>query len=319
MTAVIGGPAVLITGIGEILWDLYPGGKYLGGAIANCIHHVRQLGHEGIVVSRLGDDVPGKEIVNVLEDRKYTTDFLQIDPVHETGWVKITLSDKGEPSFICNETAAYDYLEWDSRFAEIIPLTDAILFGTFAQRTAQSAEVTQRFLRACTGSLKVFDLNIRAWNETAHAAIRTCLILADVVKFNDKEYERLRELYPVLPADPVQGLAAVVKLGDLRLACFTAGEWGCLISDGNKTVYTPGFSVDAVDMTGAGDAFVAALTIDYLQGRPIEHLGFYANLVSALTVTMLGATPGYTEDMLRRFEKRHSHRSAWKEWEGLIA
>jgi len=289
---------MIVTGIGEILWDIYDDGRYLGGAIANCIHHVRQLGHEGILISRIGSDKNGFEILDILKHRGLDHRFIQIDPDTATGWVRVSLDKNGIPTFACNPDAAYDNLEWSDDWIKVLPPSDAVLFGTFAQRTVQSARATRKFLDSCGSSLKVFDVNIRSWNETTISNIRECLPLSDILKLNDVEYLKLCEIFPGLSEEPVRGLNELAGLGSLRLVCYTAGTKGCLLANGENTVYSPGIRVKAIDTTGAGDAFIAALTIKYLEGKSVKEIGEFATRVAATVVVKKGATPEYSESTL---------------------
>jgi len=306
---------MIIAGIGEVLWDIYPDGRYLGGAVANCIHHVRQLGFDGVLISRVGSDPEGREILRALGKRGIDAGFIQTDRRHPTGYVSVALNERKEPSFTCSDRAAYDFLAWDERFPALIPALDAVLFGTFGQRTEASAATTRRFLESSPHALTVFDVNIRAWNAVTRSIIRACLPLTDVLKMNEDELERVRGLYRGLPGDAAACLRALVAKGNLRLACLTAGSQGCLISDGASCVYSPGFRVDTVDTTGAGDAFTAALTVAYLEGAPLRHTGEFANRAAAFTAARRGATPEYAGSALLELKRERHARIIKPAWE----
>jgi len=307
---------MIIAGIGEILWDIYEDGRFLGGAIANCIHTVKMLGHEGIIISRVGNDPEGREIIHLLSERGYSVDYLQVDEEHKTGFVRVKLDENNEPSFTCNKSAAYDYLEWEQWWLEKIPGFDAILFGTFAQRTVESAAATQRFIRACSNSLRVFDVNIRSWNETTRKNIRDCLQMTNILKMNEDELNKFTGLFPGITGSTVQRLHTLVYQTGIDLACLTVGTWGCLLADGNTVEYIPGLAVDSVDTTGAGDAFIAALIVKYLQGNSPAQSAAFANYVAAYITACKGATPHYSIDSVKEMTgkiRKYNIKAEWKE------
>ena len=293
-----------ITGIGELLWDVYPEHRHPGGAVANCIHHVNALGQTGVLVSRVGDDPDGNALLQTLGRNGVDVSYVSRDPERATGWVAVTLDDRKQPVFRCNKDAPYDYLKWDSRWPELIERSDAVIFGTFAQRTALSAATTRRFLDECTASVRVFDLNIRAWNEHVRQVIRDSLPRTDLLKLNDAELKKLRELFPGLPESEEDALYVLIDMFGLKLACLTLGEEGCVVSDGDRLVRSPGLSVDVVDTTGAGDAFTAAMTVRYLAGDTLEETAASANRLAAFVCTREGAAPEYSaeeqEGIIRR-------------------
>ncbi len=307
-----------ITGIGEILWDIYPDQKYPGGAIANCIHHVVRLNINGTLISRVGNDPNGIELIDLMKRSGQSVSYIQIDENLETGWVKVTLDAEKKPKFECNQNAPYDYLEWDSRWLELVEDTDAVIFGTFAQRTDQSAEVTKKFLDKCTDVVRVFDVNIRSWNDRTRENIKACVPRADLLKLNDDELIKMREIFPELPEEPVEALIQLLRIGELKTACLTAGEKGCLLTDGRDTVYIPGLDIEPVDTTGAGDAFVAAMTVKYCEGKLLKEIGIYSNTVAAFIASMQGAAPEYTFTALQDFEKLKLSKIVHPDWEQYI-
>jgi len=305
---------MLLVGIGELLWDIYPDGRYVGGATFNFVHHVQQLGHKGLIISRIGNDLAGEELLHLLQKREFDTDFVQIDKERGTGYVVITLDENAEPSFECSPVAPYDYLEWNDALFELAPRIDAVLYGTFAQRNDDAANTTKAFLQACSKAVKVFDVNFRGWDKNMRSTVFDCLPLTDIIKMNENEFQRMKELFPELPEDAAECLPELVKRNGLQLACLTAGRWGCLISDGPRTVYCPGIKIQPVDTTGAGDAFIAALTIMYMKEAPLHHAGLFANLVAVNTIIHKGATPLYTIDAIRNIEQARYDLNVKEEW-----
>jgi len=308
-----------IAGLGEVLWDIYPEGRYLGGALFNVVHHAVQLGHSGILISRIGDDPAGRELIKTLERKNIDTRFIQIDSKNPTGFVTVTLDCNKVPSFVCSPTVTCDFLEWDERFYDIIPEIDAVVFGTFAQRTSQSAHVTERFLRESRMDVKVFDVNFRGWNQQICDTLIRCLPLTDILKMNENELRWVRGIVSALPENIPDALKALAERYHIKLVCLTAGEYGCLLTDGGTVVYCPGIAAQPVDTTGAGDAFIAALTIKYLEGAAPAEMGDYANRAALYTITKMGAAPEYDEkDIFNYLNHSEITYIVFKEWEHYI-
>ncbi len=282
-----------LAAVGEVLWDIYPEEKYLGGATFNFIHHTMQLGHDGILFSRLGDDSEGRDLLKILREKRYNTDFIQIDIKNPTGYVKITLDENKVPSFKGAKNAAYYYMEWDGRFYNVRDKIDAVLFGTYTQKTPQIIDLTKRFLEELKDSVRIFDVNFRWWHDDMENLVTGCMEHTDILKMNEDEFEKICGLYS-LPGDHGPGIRELIDKFGLKLVCLTLGEYGCLLADGKEEVYCPGLAVKPVDTTGAGDAFVAAMAIGYLNDDPLKKIGEFANMVAAYTSTQQGAVPEYT-------------------------
>ena len=307
-----------LIGIGELLWDIFPDSRHLGGATFNCVHHSKQLGHQGVIISRIGNDESGEELLRLLKNKGFDTEYIQIDPRRETGYVSVALDENAQPTFTCSGTAPYDYLEWDERFPKLAAEVDAVVFGTFAQRTEQASRITRNFLDICKNAIKIFDVNFREWNENTENAVRSCLTTTDILKMNDSELVKMRELYPELSENYVESLLQLVDIGNLRVACLTVGKWGCLLTDGTDIVYCPGINKKPVDTTGAGDAFISALTLHYYQGRTLPEAGRFANAVAANTMLQTGATPEYSLETLNKFAAEEHHYHICNEWRDYI-
>lgn len=307
---------MLFVGIGELLWDIYTedNSKCPGGAPFNCVHHAVQLGHTGSIISRIGKDPVGYELLACLKKRGISTEYVQFDGHYETGFVEITLDMEGEPRFQCSESAPYDFMEWNEDLESLAPEVDVVVFGTFSQRNEQSAQVTKRFLQHCTKAVRVFDVNFREWTESTKSAVINSMPDTDILKMNEPELARLKAIYPELNGDEPNCLIELVKQKNLQLACLTADKWGCLISDGESVVYCPGLNVRSIDKTGAGDAFISAFVLKFLECRSVSSAGTFANSVAALTLQYRGATPEYDLESLDEYmSDRYSH-NIHEEW-----
>src|ERR1051325_5985685 len=154
--------APLFVGLGELIWDLLPEGRRLGGAPTNFAYMARLLGNRSAVASRVGRDALGHEARARLEAAGVSTEYIQVEAEHPTGTVGVEIGERGEPDFRVNGNSAWDYLEWTPRLRELAALADCVCFGTLGQREPRARETVTRFLehvRPC--ALRVFDVNLR--------------------------------------------------------------------------------------------------------------------------------------------------------------
>ena len=158
-------PPAIVVGLGEILWDLLPSGRQLGGAPANFAYCSHLLGNRGIVASRIGSDDLGNEVHRRLRQAGIGQDFLQADPTHATGTVNVELDYQGQPSYDITEGAAWDFMEWTDRWQVLAQSADAVCFGSLAQRSPGSRATILSFLEATRhDAMRVFDSSfIRRW------------------------------------------------------------------------------------------------------------------------------------------------------------
>lgn len=285
-----------IAGLGEVLWDIYGEQKFLGGAPANFAAHVQQAKHRGLVLSRVGQDDLGKTLCAALAEMGLDVAAVQIDPWHPTGTVKVTLDQAGVPSFACTKNVAFDYLEFDKKWQLLAAKIDAVLFGTLAQRNEKSHQTIMDFLSAASRAIKIYDINLRGWNERTKQVVESSLKKADVIKLNDEELAALQRVFN--RTDTSHFVLELLRKYDLRLAAVTLGKGGAIIWSGENRYYSPGFQVDVVDTTGSGDAFAAGLVIKMLQGAPIAEMAEFANLLGAFVATRQGAVPKWVESDL---------------------
>ena len=183
----------LVLGIGELLWDMLPDGKQCGGAPANVIFHLTRLGIDSVLVSTVGNDPSGDELLDFLKNKKICTDFIGRNQL-KTGIVNVTL-DNGIPQYEICRPAAWDNIVFSTSLRNILPRVSAVIFGTLAQRDPRSRETIREILKKLPqNSMKIFDINLRQ-NFYDADVIRTSLELADVLKINDEELAVVAELF----------------------------------------------------------------------------------------------------------------------------
>ncbi len=290
MSGLIGSDSLLLVGIGEVLWDLLPGGKALGGAPINVAAHAAQLGVRSAAVSVVGDDDDGKEIVERLRAMRVDVRGVRISRNLPTGAVDVALNPAGIPDFSIRVPAAWDAIEMDAALEQMAATADAIVFGSLAQRDLRSREGIGMFLRAAgPACLRVFDINLRHPFYTPEV-VRSSLEVADVLKLNDAELPVLAGMLG-MTGDETVLLHALRERFDLKLVVYTKGARGSRLISAREDQVHPGCRVAVVDTVGAGDAFTAAVVVGSLRGMRLDRIQDLASRIAAFVCSQPGAVP----------------------------
>ena len=289
-----------IVGMGEVLWDLLPEGRKIGGAPANFAYHVSQFGFPGRVASAVGDDEPGAEILRDFA-RKGLGGVIETVP-WPTGSVRVALDAAGVPRYEIREDVAWDNIPFTFRLEELARRTRAVCFGSLAQRGAVSRRTIARFLDAMPAGpdcYRVFDINLRQ-EFYSEEVVRDSLRRCDVLKINDEELAIVGRMFgcPELGAEGMcRKLLSEYGLRMLILTCGVDGSY-VFTPDGRSEAETP--RVAAVDTVGAGDSFTASFLAGILAGRTVREAHLLAADVSAYVCTQHGAMPRLPETLIRR-------------------
>ena len=281
----------IIVGMGEALWDVLHEGKKIGGAPANFAYHVSQFGFDSRVVSAVGNDDLGDEILKVFKEKQLKHQLQTVN--YPTGTVQVTLDDNGIPCYDIKEGVAWDNIPFTDDLKRLALSTRAVCFGSLAQRNEVSRTSINRFLDTMPdgeGQLKIFDINLRQGFFTKDI-IRDSCQRCNVLKINDEELVAISRLfgYPGIDLqDKCWILLAKYNLKMLILTCGTNGSY----------VFTPGVvsfqetpKVPVADTVGAGDSFTATFTAALLKGKSVPEAHKLAVEVSAYVCTQSGAMP----------------------------
>jgi len=288
-------------GLGEVLWDLLPSGKQLGGAPTNFAYISTLLGDRGVVASRVGDDELGRKAAARLKKLGVKTSYLQGDPEYPTGTVGVLLQRGGQPQFTIHESVAWDFLSWTENWKKLAGEADAVCFGTLAQRSAQSRGTIAKFLRATSG-IRVFDVNLRQDFYTAEI-LRRSISMVTIVKMNHDELPVVLKLLKLMPRRGEFSVKRLLEFGP-KLVCITRGNRGSLLLTETASDEHPGFSVRVRDTIGAGDAFTAGLVHEYLRGAMLDKMNDTANRIASWVASRAGGTPAVArEDLWRRLDE----------------
>ena len=279
-----------ITSFGEILFDVYPEGKKIGGAPFNFIYHIIKLTGKSNFVSRVGNDQNGDEILQILKDREISSEFIQIDQNHKTGVAKTTLNEKKIPDFIIEENVAYDFIELTDPLKKLISQnTDCFYFGTLAQRSEQSRNTVQKL--AADPNIKcICDLNIRQ-NYYTPETIEQSLSAADVLKLNEQELELVNKLIIKSEVNKTETVEKMMRIFNIELLCVTKGSSGAILYKDGQENYYKIKNDKVVDTVGAGDAYASMLCIGYLMNWSIEKINKLASEFANEIIKVKGALP----------------------------
>jgi fructokinase len=301
----------LILGIGELLWDVLPSGAVLGGAPANFAVMAGRLGSHAAILSRIGRDDLGRQAVAVLDPLEADTEYLQVDPAHETGRVTVEL-EAGQPSYVIHEPAAWDFMELNDEWVRLAERADAVCFGSLAQRGLESRQTIQTLVaQACSACVRVFDVNLRAPFYSSEV-LQESLELATVMKLNDAEMPVVLNLLGLPAREPDDPMAlrvgaerVLAEFPMLRMAAVTRGGSGSLLVTRDAWHEHPGIATRVADTIGAGDAFTAALTHYLLRGAGLDSKGLAmlneaGNRWGAWVASQQGAMPTLPEEELGR-------------------
>jgi fructokinase len=288
-----------IVGLGEILWDLLPSSRRLGGAPANFAYCSHLLGSRALIACRIGDDELGRELRQTLADRALSQQYLQTDSIQPTGTVHVQLNNEGQPTFEITQPAAWDFLEFTEHWKSLARAADAVCFGSLAQRSQISRETIMQFLDSTgPGALRVFDVNLRQSFYSAEI-IESSLQRANVIKLNHLELPALADILHLDSFDPVFFCRKVLERFQMRLVCITRGADGSLLVSTNDAQDHPGFRVKVKDTVGAGDAFTAGLVHELLRDGSLSAMNDTANRMGAWVASQVGAMPAVPRAGLR--------------------
>ncbi len=281
----------LVIGMGEALWDVLPEGKKLGGAPANFAYHVSQFGLPSSVVSAVGDDALGYEILENFAS-KGLNHLIEKVP-YPTGTVQVEIDQAGIPQYEIKENVAWDNIPYTARLESLASKTKAVCFGSLAQRNVVSRNTINRFLDAMPESdynLVVFDVNLRQGfynKEILCNSMSRCNIL----KINDEELVTVSRMFGYPGIDLQDKCWILLGKYNLKMLILTCGINGSYVFTPGNVSFQPTPKVEVADTVGAGDSFTAAFIASILKGKPVSEAHALAVKVSAYVCTQKGAMP----------------------------
>ena len=277
--------------MGEALWDMLPEGKKIGGAPANFAYHVSQFGLDSRVVSAVGEDELGVEILKNFHEKELNC-MIETVP-YPTGTVQVELDRNGVPCYDIREGVAWDNIPFTPALEGLARQTRAVCFGSLAQRSVVSRETINRFLDVMPdgeGQYKIFDINLRQGfytKEIICGSMRKCNIL----KINDEELVTISRMFGYPGIDLQDKCWILLAKYNLRMLILTCGVNGSYVFTPGEVSFVETPKVEVADTVGAGDSFTAAFVASILRGLPVNEAHRLAVATSAFVCTQNGAMP----------------------------
>jgi len=306
-----------VIGVGEVLWDLLLTGPQLGGAPANFAYHAHALGAQAQVITRVGKDDHGREIIRRFDDMGLQDAAVQVDVAAPTGTAKVALSGDGLAHFTIQENVAWDFIAVTNEAVAFARGAHAICFGSLAQRCEPSRHTIQHLVAETPAdALRVFDINLRQ-QFYSRGVLEQSLQLSNVLKLNDDELPTLAAMFNLAGSTENQ-IERLAQMFGLQVVALTRGANGSLLY---QEIEEPGQSrgggaesrhnarwsdcpsrpVKVVDTVGAGDSFTAALVLGLLRKMDLDEINTIANQVARYVCSQPGATPTLPVEFAKRF------------------
>ncbi len=281
----------MIVGMGEALWDVLPEGKKIGGAPANFAYHVSQFGFNSRVVSAVGDDKLGNEILENFSEKNLN--FLIEKVPYPTGTVQVELDNEGVPCYDIKEGVAWDNIPFTPALEELAKQTRAVCFGSLAQRSVVSRETINKFLDAMpddNGQLRIFDINLRQ-NFYTKEILCNSMERCNILKINDEELVTVSRMFGYPGIDLQDKCWILLAKYNLKMLILTCGVNGSYVFTPGEISFVETPKVEVADTVGAGDSFTATFVAAILKGMKVSEAHRLAVDASAYVCTQNGAMP----------------------------
>jgi fructokinase len=280
---------------GEVLWDILPSGAVPGGAPMNVAYHLQKLNKNPALITRIGMDDKGQELMNIFSGHGVCTDFFQVDDKYETGKVFASPNEYGEVVYDIVKPVAWDFIAWDYAFTELLANAEFFVFGSLAARNKASKDTLFRLLEIARN--KVLDINLRAPHYNRRI-VEQLLRKTDFVKMNLAELELITGWFSNHTSVEDRLKSIQDKFSISNMVVTMGGEGAMLCMNGEITKHE-GFKVDVQDTVGSGDAFLAGLLSHLLDNADYKEVLEFASGLGAFIATQRGACPDYNIDEIK--------------------
>lgn len=283
---------------GEVLWDVFPAHKKIGGAPLNVAFRLKSFKNEVTMISAIGNDILGKSIMSFLEEKGIQSTSIQVLNDYSTGEVAITLNEKGVASYEIVHPRAWDKIKFTKMASELVKQSDAFVFGSLVARDGVSKNTLYQLLEFA--KYKVFDVNLRPpfyENET----LIELMTKADFIKLNDDELYGISAFMGSKFNNLEQNLNFISKKTNTQHICVTKGEHGAVLLFDAKLYYNSGYKIKVADTVGSGDSFLGSLISKLINGEKPQRAVDFACAVGALVAQSNGANPIITEKEIYDF------------------
>lgn len=287
-----------IVSYGEVLWDVFPTHKKIGGAPLNVAIRIASFNNEVSMISAVGNDESGKKVLSFLNENNINTSCVQVLNDYKTGEVKVTLNNKGSASYTIEYPSAWDKITLTRASKLAVQQADALLFGSLATRGAVSKNTLYNLIKHA--KYKVFDLNLRA-PHYSEEVLFYLMLQADFIKLNDEELYEVSALLGSKFNSLEQNLKFIAEKTNTKHMCITKGAFGAVLMYNDKLYYNSGYKIKVVDTVGAGDSFLGSLISKLVNKEEPQIAIDFACAVGALVAQSEGANPRLDKTDIERF------------------
>jgi fructokinase len=285
---------------GEVLWDVFPSHKKIGGAPLNVALRINSFGVATTMISRIGNDEDGNDILSFLKNENLSLDSIQVGEDYKTGVVNVMINEKGNASYDIMYPSSWDKIDLSKEILEKVSESDVFVFGSLICRDEVSRSTLYALLDKA--KYKVMDANLRAPYYTTEVLIEL-MSKADFIKLNDEElWEISRKLGSPYNSFE-QNIKFIAEKTNTKQVCVTKGAFGAVLFYNEKFYYNSGYFIKVVDTVGAGDSFLASLIVRLLRGKSPQKSLNYACAIGALVAGEEGANPKISEKTIRDYMK----------------
>lgn len=285
---------------GEVLFDVFPDAAVPGGAPMNVALHLRKLGQESYVLSKVGNDSNGKELLNFMNALDEAGKTVDTDSNHSTGKVTIRVSEQGNATYTIEQPVAWDFIDYNMELAKKMRKSDIFIFGSLASRSEHSFNSLCKYLE--TPALKVMDLNLRPPFYTLER-LELLMKKSDVLKLNEDELDILIESSGNNSSSIEEKTDFLIDQYNLKGLIVTLGENGAFANFGHKSYTTPGISVEVKDTVGSGDSFLAGFFSKFVEDITIDECLRFGCMIGGFVASNTGANPSYTLEDIQQVLK----------------
>ncbi len=285
----------LVVGLGEVLWDMLPEGRKIGGAPVNFAYHAGQFGIDTMAVSAIGNDKLGEDTIAEMNGKHLNHIFPSVP--YPTGSVQVKLDEKGVPAYDIKENVAWDNIPFTNEIESVARSCRAVCFGSLAQRNAVSRNTIRKFIESTpSGCIRIFDINLRQNFYTSNV-IHDSLELCNILKINDEEIMLVSRMFNYDSSNIENVCRTIMEDFSLEMVILTCGTKGSYIFTKGGVSFMPTPKVNVADTVGAGDSFTGSFCAAILRGLPVAEAHKKAVEVSAYVCTQNGAMPEIPESM----------------------
>jgi fructokinase len=283
---------------GEVLWDVFPTHKKIGGAPLNVALRMNSLGVATTIISRIGKDEDGNDILSFLKDQNVSSDSIQVGEEYKTGVVNVMINEKGNASYDILYPSSWDKITLTNEMIEKVSESDVFIFGSLMCRDEISRSTLYSLLDKA--KYKVFDANLRAPYFTSDV-INELMLKADFIKLNDEELWEISRNLDSPYNSFEQNIKFIAEKTNTKQVCVTKGAFGAVLYQNDKFYYNSGYFIKVVDTVGAGDSFLATLIVRLLKGKSPQKSLNYACAIGALVAGHEGANPMISDTEIKKY------------------